>query len=141
MGPGQLQAAVTATLVLDTGALIALDRGDDRTWAWLRAATRDAQTVQVPVGALAQAWRSGPRQARLARALKKCDETPLDGQTARELGELCGRSGTDDVIDASVAVTAARASRLGPVSVLTSDRDDIVLLLVALNTSADVVHV
>lgn len=141
MGPHQLQAQLTTALVLDTGALIALDRGDDRTWAALRAAARGSQAVQVPVGALAQAWRSGPRQARLARALKKCDETALDGQTARELGELCGRSGTDDVIDASVAVAAARASRLGPVSVLTSDRADIVLLLAALNAAADVVDV
>lgn len=141
MGPRQLQAQLTTALVLDTGALIALDRGDDRTWAALRAAARGSQAVQVPVGALAQAWRSGPRQARLARALKKCDETALDGQTARELGELCGRSGTDDVIDASVAVAAARASRLGPVSVLTSDRADIVLLLAALNAAADVVDV
>ena len=141
MGPHQPQARLTTTLVLDSGALIALDCGDDRTWAALHAATRRLHKVQVPVGALAQAWRGGPRQARLARALKKCDEAPLDGQTARELGELCGRSGTDDVIDASVAVAAARASRQGPVSVLTSDRADIVLLLVALNAAADVVDV
>ena len=128
-------------LVLDTGALIALDRGDDRTWAALRAATRDSQAVQVPVGALAQAWRGGSRQALLARALKECDEIPLSGRTARQVGELCGQTRTDDVIDASVAITAARAARHGAVDVLTSDRADIVPLLVALNVSADVVDV
>ena len=128
-------------LVLDTGALIALDRGDDRTWAALRAAIQGAQVVQVPVGALAQAWRGGPRQARLARALKKCHEIPLNGRTARQAGELCGKTRTDDVIDASVAVTAARAARHGAVDVLTSDRADIVPLLAALNASAYVVDV
>lgn len=142
MGPRQPQAEWLVTmLVLDTGALIALDRGDDRTWAALRAATRRAQAVQVPVGALAQAWRGGPRQARLARALKECDEIPLSSRTARQVGELCGQTGTNDVIDASVAITAARAARHGAADVLTSDRADIVLLLVALNASADVVDI
>ena len=129
------------TLVLDTGALIALDRGDIGVWEALSAADRDSYVIEVPVGALAQAWRGGPRQARLARALNKCDETPLDGLMARQAGELCGRSSTDDVVDASVAVTAARALRRGPVSVFTSDRGDIVVLLAALNVSAKVIDV
>ena len=142
MGPHQPQAGQrVTTLVLDAGALIALDRGDDRTWAALRAATWRAQTVQVPVGALAQAWRGGPHQARLARALKECDEIPLSGRTARQIGELCGQTRTNDVVDASVAITAARAARHGAVDVLTADRADIVSLLVALNASADVVDV
>lgn len=130
-----------ATLVLDAGALIALDRGDRNLWARLDAARRSSQVVLVPVGALAQAWRAGPRQARLARALDRCDETPLDGLTARQAGELCGRSGTADVVDASVAVAAAKATRHGAVEVLTSDRGDIAVLLAALNVSADVVDV
>ena len=142
MGSGHPQVGQEMTmLVLDTGALIALDRGDSRTWALLRAATQEAQAVQVPVGALAQAWRGGPRQARLARALKECDEIPLNGRTARQVGELCRKTHTDDVIDASVAVTAARAARHSAVDVLTSDRADIMLLLVALNAAADVVDV
>ena len=66
---------------------------------------------------------------------------PLDGHTARELGELCGRTNTDDVIDASVAVTVARTARHGPVNVLTSDRSDIAVLLAALNAPANVVEV
>ncbi len=142
MGPGHPQVGQQMTmLVLDTGALIALDRGDGHTWALLRTATQEAQAIQVPVGALAQAWRGGPRQARLARALKECDEIPLNGRTARQVGELCGKTLTNDVIDASVAVTAARAARHGAVDVLTSDRADIVPLLAALNASAYVVDV
>ena len=129
------------TLVLDAGALVALARGDTRTWAALRAAGRSSSAVKIPVGALAQAWRGGPRQALLARALKDCDEVPLDGATARQLGELCGNTRTKDVIDASVAVTAARAARRGAVDVLTSDRGDIESLLAALNAPANVVDV
>ena len=129
------------TLVLDTGALIALDRGNPAVWATLRGAARDRLVVLVPVGVLAQAWRGGPRQARLARALKDCRDVPLDGHTARELGELCGVTNTDDVIDASVAVIAARTARHGPVNVLTSDRADIARLLASLNAPANVVEV
>ncbi len=43
------------TLVLDTGALIALDRGNRAVWATLSDAARDRLVVLVPVGALAQA--------------------------------------------------------------------------------------
>ncbi len=63
----------------------------------------------------------GLARARLARALKEYDEIPLNGRTARQVGELCGQTGTNDVIDASVAITAARAARHGAVDVLTSD--------------------
>lgn len=66
---------------------------------------------------------------------------PLDGAVARELGVLCGKSQTSDVIDASVAVAAARAKPIGPVVVLTSDRADIALLLRALDAPATVVDI
>ena len=127
--------------VFDTGALIALERGDRHMWATLDKAASVSVDVLVPSGALAQAWRGGPSQARLASALKKCRDVPLDGQTARELGVLCGRTGTADVIDASVAVTAARASRRGRVDVVTSDRNDIGPLLAALDAPANIVEV
>ena len=128
------------TFVLDTGALIALEHGDRRLWARLYTAQRPSD-VRVPTGAIAQAWRGGPRQAPLARALKLSDEVPLDGQIAREAGALCGQTGTDDVIDASVAVTAARASRQQDVRIVTSDRGDIAPLLAALGVGARIVDV
>ncbi len=128
------------TFVLDTGALIALDRGDRRIWTDLFSA-RGAAAVQVPTGAIAQAWRDGSRQARLSQAIKMCDEVPLDGQIAREAGALCGQTGTTDVVDASVAVTAAQAARRDDVGVVTSDRSDIGLLLDALDAGARIVDV
>ena len=128
-------------LVLDTGALIALDRDDPKLWVRLEDAICASVDIKVPVGALAQAWRDGSRQARLARVLRNCEEVTMDGPTARELGTLCGRTGTDDVIDASVALTAARALPSGRVVVLTSDRHDIAPLLATLDAPATIVDV
>lgn len=128
-------------LVLDAGALIALDRNDRAVWAMLRVAADDASTVQVPAGAIAQAWRDGRRQALLSRALAHCDEVPLDGVVARAAGLLCGRAGTADVIDASVAWTIAGVARHEGVAIATSDPDDMRQLLSVLGVAARVVQV
>ncbi len=128
-------------LVLDAGALIALDRNGRAARAVLRVAADDAYTVQVPAGVIAQAWRDGRRQVLLSRALAHCDEVPLDGVVARAAGLLCGQAGTADVIDASVAVTAAGIARYDEVAIITSDPDDIRRLLSALDVAARVVHV
>ncbi len=128
-------------LVLDAGALIALDRNDRVVWAMLRVAADDASTVQVPAGAIAQAWRDGRRQALLSRALAHWDDVPLDGVVARAAGLLCGRAGTADVIDASVALTAAGLARHEDVAIVTSDPDDMRRLLSVLDVAARVVDV
>jgi hypothetical protein len=117
---------------LDTGALIALDRNNRGVWAMLRVASDSNSIVQVPAGAIGQAWRDGRRQALLARALRHCDEVVLDGPTARAAGLLCGQARTADVIDASVAVAASALSRHDHVVVLTSDPAGINLLTTAL---------
>jgi hypothetical protein len=131
---------VTA-LVLDAGALIALDRNERAVWAMLRVAADDASTVLVPAGAIAQAWRDGRRQALLSRALAHCDEVPLDGVVARAAGLLCGRARTADVIDASVALTAAGVARHEDVAIVTSDPDDMRRLLSLLDAAARIVQV
>ena len=128
-------------LVLDAGALIALDRNDRQVWAMLRVAVDDGAMVQVPAGAIGQAWRDGRRQALLSRALKHCDEVPLDGSIARAAGLLCCQTDTADLIDASVALTAAGIARNREVTVLTSDPADLQLLLAALRANTHVVSV
>ena len=125
-------------LVFDTGALVALERNDRNAWAKLMLAITDNAVVQVPAGVIAQAWRDGTRQARLARALKHCDEVPLDGVSARASGMLCAATGTSDVIDASVAVAAATLARHQPTTVLTSDAGDLRLLIGQLGSTARV---
>ena len=130
-----------SALVLDTGALIALDRNDRTVWAILRVAADAGKTVHLPAGVIAEAWQDGRRQVLLVRALRHCHEVPLDGPLARAAGLLCGQASTSDVIDASVALAVAGASRRGDVAVLTSDRADLHHLLSVLDVSARVVEV
>ena len=130
-----------SALVLDTGALIALDRNDRTVWAMLRNAADDSAQVSVPAGVVAQAWRGGSRQALLSRALTHCDEVPLEGVLARATGLLCGRAGTADIVDASVALVAAARSQTGPTALITSDPTDLRHLLQTLNASVRLVAI
>jgi hypothetical protein len=130
-----------SSLVLDAGALIALDRNDREVWAILRVASDDSELIQVPAGTIAQAWRNGRRQVLLTRALRHCDEVPLDGALARAAGLLCGQSKTADIVDASVALAAAGLARRGSVSVLTSDTGDMEHLIATLGITANIVSI
>jgi hypothetical protein len=110
-------------ITLDTGALIAIERASPRMQALLDEANLAGLTIDVPAGALAQAWRGTPRQARLARLLRITNVTvrPLDEAGAKAAGALCGHARTSDVIDASVVINARRNQH----SVITSDPDDL----------------
>ena len=111
------------TVILDTGALIGFERNDRRVVAIIARALEHHDSLIVPSGVVAQAWRDGSRQARLARLLGShlCEVLVLDDRQARAAGQLCGLADTTDVIDASVA---AAARDLGA-RVLTSDPDDL----------------
>ena len=101
-------AAARAGITLDAGALIALDRGDKRLIALLDRALAQRLKVRVPSGVVGQAWRDGRVQVTLARFLRidEVEIIPLDEQLARACGELCGTTGTADIIDASVVILA-----------------------------------
>jgi hypothetical protein len=118
---------VTDRLVLDAGALIALERNDRPMWARLEAAAQAALDVVVPAGALAQVWRGTPRQARLSQAIAKTRTGEFDA-IACACGELCHRAGTADPIDAAVVLNAAGASSV----IVTSDPTDIRRLIRAI---------
>lgn len=106
-------------VVLDAGALIAVERADRRIVRLLEL----ADEVHVPGAVIAQVWRNPARQVRLVRVLATDEVTiaPLDGTEARAVGQLCGASGTADVADASVVLLARR---VGGVAV-TSDSEDL----------------
>jgi predicted nucleic acid-binding protein len=109
--------------VLDTGVLVAFDRNDRRVVAIVARALEHGDPLVVPAGVVAQAWRDGRTQARLARLLGSpaCEIDPLDDLAARSVGQLCGTSDTADITDASVALTARQRG----LRVITSDPDDI----------------
>jgi predicted nucleic acid-binding protein len=123
-------------IVFDTGALLALERNDRNMWARLKRAAAAEVPILVPLAAQAQAWRGGPKQARLAQALRYVEPASFD-VVSRESGELCGRAGTDDVVDASVALVAARP---GVTHICTSDDDDIRHLLGVLQANLVVIR-
>lgn len=106
--------------VLDAGALIAAERLDRRARSLFRERTGP---LIIPAPVLAQVWRDGTRQARLARLVRARGTIvePFDGVRAKAAGVLLGRSGTSDIVDASV-VLSARAHKA---VVLTSDPDDL----------------
>ena len=129
-------------LVLDTGALIQVDRGNRQTLSTIEAALDRGERVLVSAGVIGQAWRNPSRQALLSRMLQRCEEVALTGSTARAVGQLCGATGTSDVVDASVALAVAEADRRdGYVALLTSDSRDLDLLLAALSVGARVIAV
>ena len=79
-------------VVLDTGALIALDRAD-RTDAVLIAAARATNAIlTVPAGCVAQAWRNPARHARLSSFLRltNVDVIPIDDAERRYLRSSLG---------------------------------------------------
>jgi len=115
-----------AGVTLDTGALIAIERADPRLQALLDESHAAGADLAVPAEVVAQAWRGGTRQARLARFLRlaKVTVVPLDEPAARAAGALCGRASTADVVDASVVICARDRNH----TVISSDPDDLAAL-------------
>lgn len=109
--------------VLDTGALIAFERGERVMVALVARALELHLRFWVPAGVVGQAWRNGRKQARLAQLLNSSlvEVVPLSDLQARAAGQLCGVKKTRDVIDASVVLLAREQG----VCVVTSDLEDL----------------
>jgi predicted nucleic acid-binding protein len=111
-------------VVLDAGALIALDRGLATVRGYVLLADRSKVALSTSSAVIAQVWRGGGRQARLARFLASdlVTEVPLDPEAARRIGVLAAAVGSRDVVDGHVAILALDRDAI----VLTSDPEDIV---------------
>lgn len=122
------------SMVFDTGALIAFDRGDRRVAALVEAVRRRREILVTSSGCVAQAWREGgPRQALLARLLSGIHEHALDPTVSRHVGGLCSAAGSTDVVDAHVVSLAHDGD-----VIVTSDPDDLRKLLAGTGTSAEI---
>lgn len=124
------------TAILDSGALIAIDKRDRRVGAMLRLLQRAGVPVQTSGTVVAQVWRDSRRQANLARVLPGVDIAPLDDVAARRVGELLTANRTSDVADAHVALLVQTDD-----SVLTSDQADLRSLLRTRKVKAHIVAV
>ena len=108
------------SLILDSGAFIAYERGDRSVQAFLVRATESDIAVRTSTAIVAQVWRDGSRQATLTRLLRGVDEVALTQQRARSIGALLRASRTDDIADAALVELAEHGDEI-----LTSDPDDI----------------
>ncbi len=120
---------MSESYVYDSGALIAIE--DPRNPSRLerhRARLARSANILVPAVVAAQVVRNPPTQARLMRALVACELVPFDARHHLPVGRLLAATGTADVADAFVALTAVWANA----AVVTSDPGDIGQLLDAL---------
>lgn len=124
------------TVVLDAGALIAIDRRNRTVGAMLRLLQRDAVPLVTSGAVVAQAWRDPRRQANLARLLTGVHVAALDEAAGRRVGELLRANNTTDLADAHVSLLVHNQDR-----VLTSDDDDIRTLLRTRRVNAVIVRV
>ena len=103
-------------LVLDSGALQALERRNVRLLTDLKLAGELGLPIRIPAGSLAQSWRGGPRSASLARLLNQpCSVVQVDERSAKQIGEFLAHlrlpdNENPDVVDAHIALVA-RATR------------------------------
>lgn len=120
---GRTRTRAAAGIVLDAGALIALDRGDKRMIALLDRALARRRAFRVPAGVVGQAWRDTRVQVTLARFLRgdEVEIIPLDELLARSCGEICTAANSSDIIGASVVILARE--RRDPI--ITSDPNNL----------------
>ena len=125
------------SLLLDAGALIALERDDSSTWYLVDVERHAGRPSLTHGGVVAQVWRGGTgRQARLAAALRSTRVAPLDNVLGRSAGMLLARSGLNDVVDAALVALCRPGDRI-----LTSDPDDLAALARAARVDIDITPV
>ncbi|MGK2886444.1 MAG: hypothetical protein ACSLE8_17015 [Rhodococcus sp. (in: high G+C Gram-positive bacteria)] len=123
------------TLVIDSGAFVALERNERQMWIRLKAAQASGDVPITHAGVLGQVWRGGPRQARLSQALGGIEVVPLDEPLGRAVGRLLGAAGMSDVIDAAVVLLASDGDEI-----VTVDRSDIETLAAASGRHVELIH-
>ena len=113
-----------SALILDAGALVAVDRGNRAMIARLRAAQQHGLDLRSNAMVVAQVWRDRHgRQAGLAQMLRAVDVRAVSPDDGRRAGVLLGMTGTSDPVDATVVLLASPGDRI-----VTSDPQDLAAL-------------
>ena len=112
--------------VYDAGLLVGADRNERAIWAEHRVRLSAGIVPLVPANVVAQVSRSR-RQVQLRRFLRGCEVARFDEGSAHRAGLLLAKSGTSDVVDASVVELAATTHG----EILTTDLHDIECLVAA----------
>lgn len=121
---------MSGTWVLDSEALSRYLRADKEMTALLAVAAKRDVRVVVSAVTLVEADPSGAHKARMSWALSRLVVEPVTKETAVRAVEILrdagGLAGHKYAIDAMVAATAL--SEPGPVTILTSDTEDMLML-------------
>lgn len=111
---------MTTRYVLDTGALIAAERGKERATAFFRLAEVGRAELWVPIPVLAEWWRGRTdRRDAILRATRVAGSVEAAKAAGVALAELGGAPGKH-VVDAMVVAMAALLDAV----VVTGDRED-----------------
>lgn len=125
------------SVVLDSGALIAIERGDREMWSILVRERAARRAVLTHGGVVGQVWRGGSgRQTRLARALRGIAVRAIDDELGRRAGVLLGQAGRSDVIDAAIVVIAEDGDEI-----FTADPSDLRELVRAAEKLVDLIEI
>ncbi|OGQ23698.1 MAG: hypothetical protein A2138_11785 [Deltaproteobacteria bacterium RBG_16_71_12] len=110
-------------VVLDAGAFIAFEKNDRRVRTLIELAVAHRGVLLAPAAVIAQVWRDGAKQVRLARLIGSgaVEVVPLTLEEAQGVGAVCGQRAARDIVDASVCLLARREGAV----VVTSDPDDL----------------
>lgn len=110
-------------LILDSGAVISLARGEQRARAYLARALELDAAVEIPPVVIAETSRGGARDVPVNRVLKAVGNSPATTeQHGRVAGELLGRARSASTVDALVVAHAVIG---GGALVLTGDEGDL----------------
>ena len=124
-----------SAVILDAGALIAIDRDDRSAAAQLRIASQNGFELRTNAMVVSQVWRdTRGRQAKLVQLLQAVDVRSIDQIAGRRAGDLVGKAGTSDTIDATVILLANQGDRI-----LTSDPNDLQHLAATAGTQAIII--
>jgi hypothetical protein len=125
------------SVVLDAGALVAVERGDRDIVALIKSERLNNRAPLTHGGVIGQVWRGGSaRQANLARFLPGVDVHAIDDRFGRQAGVLLRIARREDVIDAAVVLLAADGD-----DILTSDPGDLADLARAAGRHVELIRV
>ena len=123
-------------MILDAGPLVAIDRGERAAQSFLSASFETGAVLHTTAPVVAQVWRDGSQQARLAKFLGTIEVHHFTIVDAQAVGGLLRRSNTSDVVDAHLVVLALRLSD----SIITADTPDCASLTSPLGPQAPRIH-
>ena len=96
------------TLILDSGAMTALDTDDRAMWTRLKGALLDGDVPITHAGAFGQAWTLGTEKTRLEMALAGIEIKALDETSARQASRLVAATDSSSrLLDAALVLLAA----------------------------------